>query len=162
RCTELPDHGGPLDRQAFPASAAQAPVGHPPRGWRGRAARLAGTGRRDAAAPPGPALAGPSSSLSALRQEDRGQRTEDRGQKQQVAPLSSVFCLLSFVFCPLSSVLCPLSSGKPLLHSVRDACEDLGPMARLLLAEEAHAGIPGTILPVQQPTPVRGKGQRHP
>jgi hypothetical protein len=37
----------------------------------------------------------------------------------------------------------------------RNGCEDLRPLAGLRLAEQAHRRIPGAILPVQQPAPVR-------
>ncbi len=60
--------------------------------------------------------------------------------------------------------LCP--DGRLLLHFRREgrghACKDLLPVARVLLAEQAHGGIPGSVFAILQPAPVTHQGNAHP
>src|SRR5215472_19262994 len=45
---------------------------------------------------------------------------------------------------------------------IGDPRDDAGPVAALLLAEETHRGIPGAVLPLQQPAPVGREGKHRP
>ena len=43
-----------------------------------------------------------------------------------------------------------------------DFLEDILPIARLLLAEEAHGGVPGAVAAIEEPAPIGDVRKRDP
>src|SRR5436309_3266792 len=52
--------------------------------------------------------------------------------------------------------------GDTLPQRLGHACEDVVPVAGMLLAEEAHGRVPRAIFAVEQPAPVRNEGKGDP